>query len=170
MCTVFQADTVRDRQRSERELQAATGGPLHGPEEPQPDTETGQQQQSHDKAPASPPQRLQGPTSCNNHPWAPRTTASHIKEGEYRSGWTGSDCYNSGPQQASQSELQGLEPDVLTEGNLPSGAEEGVKQGGGRYLKLHFRKYNIAIVIATYLLINLKLLYSVEHLCKLSKL
>lgn len=67
--TTIQADTVRDRQHSERELQAATGGPLHGPEESQPDTEAGQQQQSHDKAPAPLLKHQQGPSSRNSHPW-----------------------------------------------------------------------------------------------------
>lgn len=39
--TVFQAEAVRDGQHSEAELQAATGGPLHGAEESQPDPEPG---------------------------------------------------------------------------------------------------------------------------------
>lgn len=54
--SVFQVDAVRDRQPSQRELQTATGGPLHGRENSQPDTDARQQQWSHDEAPATFPQ------------------------------------------------------------------------------------------------------------------
>lgn len=73
---VFQADTLRGRQHSKSELQAATGGPLHGPEESQPDAAAGQQQRSHDKAPATFFQKRWGPTSYHTHRWVHRTTAS----------------------------------------------------------------------------------------------
>lgn len=39
--TVFQVEAVTDGQHSEAELQAATGGPLYGAEESQPDPESG---------------------------------------------------------------------------------------------------------------------------------
>lgn len=41
LVAVFQVEAVTDGQHSEAELQAATGGPLHGAEESQPDSESG---------------------------------------------------------------------------------------------------------------------------------
>lgn len=38
--TVFQVEAVTGGQQSEAELQAGTGGPLHGAEESQPDPES----------------------------------------------------------------------------------------------------------------------------------